>query len=195
MLIGGTSHVGKSVLGRRLAGELGWDHLTTDRLARHPGRPWATGGSAVPSFVADHYSGKSPAELVDAVLQHYRQNVWPIAEAIVRSRLGNPFDPCLVLEGSAVLPDQVTTSRLDRVARVWLTASDETFTERIRASSRFDGRTEAEQKLVNAFIGRTLAFNRVVLDAVDRLGERSLNVASPDTFEELVLLARGGESA
>ena len=189
LLIGGTSHVGKSALGRRLAAELGWDHLTTDRLARHPGRPWRTDGSEVPSFVAEHFSGKSSAELVDAVLQHYRENVWPIAHAIIRSRLGNPFDACLVLEGSAILPDGVAASEHKQVGRIWLTAGDEVLTERIRDGSGFASRSGAERELINAFMGRTLAFNRFVLDSAGSLGERTLNVASRDPFNELVSLA------
>ena len=39
ILIGGTSHTGKSTLARQLAEELGWNYLSTDQLARHPGRP------------------------------------------------------------------------------------------------------------------------------------------------------------
>ena len=40
MLIGGTSHVGKSTLGKALASKLGWDCVATDSLGKHPGRPW-----------------------------------------------------------------------------------------------------------------------------------------------------------
>ena len=40
ILIGGSSHTGKSTAAREIAGRLGWSHLSTDSLARHPGRPW-----------------------------------------------------------------------------------------------------------------------------------------------------------
>ena len=40
ILIGGSSHVGKSTVSESLAETLGWSHLSTDRLAAHPGRPW-----------------------------------------------------------------------------------------------------------------------------------------------------------
>jgi len=46
ILLGGTSCVGKSSLGQSLASSLGWDLLSTDQLARHPGRPWRDDGSA-----------------------------------------------------------------------------------------------------------------------------------------------------
>ncbi|MGD1875429.1 MAG: hypothetical protein ACFB02_20525 [Mastigocoleus sp.] len=34
ILIGGTSHAGKSTLGQALAITLGWDYCSTDKLAR-----------------------------------------------------------------------------------------------------------------------------------------------------------------
>ena len=40
VLIGGSSHAGKSTVSESLAATLGWEHLSTDRQAAHPGRPW-----------------------------------------------------------------------------------------------------------------------------------------------------------
>ena len=40
VLIGGSSHVGKSTLSEALAARMGWERLSTDSLALHPGRPW-----------------------------------------------------------------------------------------------------------------------------------------------------------
>jgi len=67
VLIGGTSHAGKSTPARRLAGDLGWDCLSTDQLARHPGRPWRA-DQPVPEDVVAHYRELSDSELVDSVL-------------------------------------------------------------------------------------------------------------------------------
>ena len=58
ILIGGTSHAGKSTLGLSLAEKLGWDYLATDSLARHPGRPWKNqnqGASHAGSYFGEHY--------------------------------------------------------------------------------------------------------------------------------------------
>ena len=52
VLIGGTSHVGKSTVARALATSLGFRHVSTDRLARHPGRPWTT----TRPHVREHYA-------------------------------------------------------------------------------------------------------------------------------------------
>ena len=38
ILIGGSSHVGKSTLAQSLASKLGWRYISTDSLARHPGQ-------------------------------------------------------------------------------------------------------------------------------------------------------------
>jgi 2-phosphoglycerate kinase len=51
ILIGGSSHVGKSTLGQSLAAKLGWSYCSTDKLARHPGRPWVgANGKPIPKL-------------------------------------------------------------------------------------------------------------------------------------------------
>ena len=186
LLVGGTSHVGKSTLARQLAEQLGWNRLSTDQLARHPGRPWRHDGTDLPQDVIAHYSELTTQRLLDSVMQHYRQNVWPIVDALVRSHVNNPYEPHLVFEGSAILPALAAAAEFDRVNCVWLTASDDLVTERIIASSQFTERNESEKRLVEAFIARTLGFNRFLVDAIDKLGLRRLDVAAPDTFAALV---------
>lgn len=56
ILIAGTSHVGKSTFAARLTKALGCSLISTDSLARHPGRPWPT----VRPAVAEFYSSLSP---------------------------------------------------------------------------------------------------------------------------------------
>ena len=104
VLIGGTSHVGKSTLAESLAARLGWTRISTDSLARHPGRPWKPKGEEVPDHVAEHYLSLSVDELLEDVLRHYRAVVWPKVEAIVASRLNDSCETGLVLEGSALWP-------------------------------------------------------------------------------------------
>ena len=83
ILIGGSSHVGKSTLADSLAAKLGWAQISTDKLARHPGRPWQPEPQQVPDHVAEHYLSLSVRELIEDVLHHYKVNVWPQVEAIV----------------------------------------------------------------------------------------------------------------
>lgn len=84
ILIGGSSHVGKSALARSLADTLGWRLISTDELARHPGRPWRSAPERVPDHVAEHYLTLPVDELIADVLHHYRVNVWPSVETLIR---------------------------------------------------------------------------------------------------------------
>ena len=189
ILIGGTSHVGKSTLGRRLAEELGWSYLSTDQLARHPGRPWRSGGDRIPDDVEDHYNHLSVAELMDSVLSHYRSNVWPIIDAIVRSRLNNPFDLGLVFEGSAILPDLIGRAGYSRVAAIWLTAPDHLITERVRRSSNYETRSDAERRLIDAFLRRTIEIDRILRESPDTDEGNMLDASSLEAREVLRLMA------
>ena len=185
VLIGGTSNVGKTTLGRKLADELGWNYASTDQLARHPGRPWAVGDGGVAEHVARHYREHTIAELVDSVLLHYRTIVWPIIDAKVRARLNNPFDDSLVLEGSAILPELVTKAKYQGASAVWLTAPADVITARIHTGSNFSSCSPLAQQLVNAFIARTLAIDQLLNRAVNTHSQISLDASSPNAYAEL----------
>ncbi|MEM7221131.1 MAG: AAA family ATPase [Pseudomonadota bacterium] len=189
ILIGGTSHVGKSTLGRKLAEELGWDFLSTDQLARHPGRPWRAGDLQLPDDVIAHYADLTVPELTDAVLQHYRRNVWPIVQATVNARLQNPFDSAMVIEGSAVLPQQASAAQHSRIDAVWLTASDHVIEERIKRNSAYTEMTSARRALVDAFLQRTLEFAGVLEASLAKTNQRQLDATADDAFDTLLSLA------
>ena len=170
VLIGGTSHVGKSTLSESLAARLGWERVSTDTLARHPGRPWKPVPEKVPDHVAEHYLSLSVDELLEDVLHHYRVIVWPKSEEIVTSHLSHTSGTGLVLEGSALWPDFVTTLSLDRVAALWLTASDDVLRRRIHAGSMYGSKSPRERLMVGKFLQRTIAYNSLMTDVVSRHG-------------------------
>ncbi len=186
LLIGGTSHVGKSTLAATLAERLGWQLLSTDQLARHPGRPWRSDAQALPEVVVQHYSTLATAELTAEVVRHYERNVWPIAEAIVRCRVANPYDDGLVLEGSAVLPQRVAEAGLERVSAIWLQAPGTEIEARIRASSGYAGREPHERQLIDAFLDRSLAFGALLATQVAALGLRSLSAAETGAIDGIL---------
>ncbi|HEX2591176.1 MAG TPA: hypothetical protein VHL34_06755 [Rhizomicrobium sp.] len=165
VMIGGTSHAGKSTLARALGAALGWEAISTDSLARHPGRPWVHGGwTAVPAHVVEHYGTLSDDALMASVLMHYRTNVWPIVTRLIAERQDG-----VVLEGSALLPDLVATLGGD-VRAVWLTASPDFLARRIKAESSYDGADAAQRHLIERFIARTQLFDRAVMRDVRRVG-------------------------
>lgn len=185
ILIGGTSHVGKSTLGQRLAEELAWNYLSTDQLARHPGRPWKVGDRVVPDDVVEHYTTLSVPELAESVLLHYQSNVWPIIDAIVKSRLNNPFDIGLVFEGSAILPQLYCNAEYSRVSAIWLTAPHSLIAERVKQNSKYAGATATARQLVDAFLERSIALDGTITESAEVNGQSVLDASSADVFETL----------
>ena len=193
ILIGGSSHAGKSAVSESLAARLGWDHVSTDSLARHPGRPWKPAPEKVPDHVAQHYLCLSVDELIEDVLHHYRVNVWPQVEAIIASRsnntstnntsTNNTSTTGIVLEGSALWPELVASLTLDRVGAVWLTAREEVFRQRIHAGSLYSSKSSRERLLIDKFLQRTLAYNARMVDAVSRHGFILVDVLQSNAAE------------
>ncbi|MCB1103140.1 MAG: 2-phosphoglycerate kinase [Opitutaceae bacterium] len=164
LLIGGSSHAGKSTLAQGVAARLGWDCQSTDSLARHPGRPWNHTTGVVKPHVVEHYATLQPEALLADVLAHYERNVLPLVGTIIRERLQSPAQPGLVLEGSALWPDFADRLLLDpRVAAIWLTADDAVFTHRLHAESRRGEATADGGALIDKFLARTLLYNQRML--------------------------------
>ena len=177
ILIGGSSHVGKSTLGKFLANKLNWSYLATDSLARHPGRPWASVNGGVKDHVAEHYRILSVECLLTDVLSHYQINVLPQVRALVHSHASDLSTECLVIEGSALWPSFVTDLVSNHsVKAIWLTGSDLLFLTRIYQKSNFDRLDKDKQYLVQKFCERTLLYNRCMQEEVKRRGLISINV-------------------
>lgn len=172
ILISGSSHIGKSTLGRSLAAKLGWNYLSTDTLARHPGRPWvSTKVKTIPEHVVQHYQNLSVEALVLDVLDHYQNNVLPQIEATVHAHTIDLLRKCLVIEGSALWPRFVTNLvNKNGVKAIWLTASEEFFRSRILAESNFDNVSQNQQYLIQKFLARTLLYDQLMREEVERFG-------------------------
>lgn len=189
-LIGGTSHTGKSTLANALAAQLGWIARSTDFLARHPGRPWKMPPQVVPPHVVEHYRSLPVPDLIADVLRHYRQNVWPQIESMVRAHATDLSSDHLILEGSAVLPERVATLSYENVAAIWLIASHELLARRIYAESQYTKKSPAEQELIDKFIQRTWAYNDLMREEVQRLGFACLVEDAKTSPEDLLAACR-----
>ncbi|KOU49294.1 hypothetical protein ADK56_18580 [Streptomyces sp. MMG1522] len=183
VLIGGTSNTGKSTVAGRLAERLGFEHRSTDGLARHPGRPWRTPEHEVPPHVAEHYATSAPDELLASVLAHY-ERLWPRIEGLITDR-ARPGAAGLVLEGSALLPERVARLTVPRTAAVWLTADDTVLRDRVRTAGRYARASEEERLLMDRFLARTHRFQTRTVEAVESLGLARLDVGGGRTVEEL----------
>ena len=182
ILIGGTSHTGKSTAARALAERLGFSHATTDHLARHPGRPWRTPDREVPPHVAEHYGTLPLDELIDSVLAHYERQ-WPRVEEIVAEYAAGE-GPGLVLEGSALWPSRVADLTAPRTGAVWLTAPDALLRERMYTGSGHAAASAPERHLIDVFLARTLRFQELVRAEVERLHLAELPVDGSRTAGE-----------
>ena len=195
ILIGGSSHVGKSTLADSLAARLGWTQISTDKLARHPGRPWQP--EPVPDHVAEHYLSLSVRELIEDVLHHYKVNVWPQVEAIVTETATDPSKERIIVEGSALWPEFVATLDVANLAAIWLTASDAVFEQRIRAASQYQTKSQRARRMVDKFLERSLLYNAQMMDAIRLHGLVSVDVsaASVDELTQRCLSLLGLEYA
>ena len=170
ILIGGSSHSGKSALSESIAANLGWNRISTDTLARHPGRPWRPEPEKVPDHVAEHYLSLSVEELIQDVLHHYRVNVWPKVEKIVASHINDPSRGGLIIEGSALWPELVATLDFDNIVSLWLTASEAVFQQRIRDESLYHSKTLRKRRMIDKFLERTLVYNAQMIEIANQHG-------------------------
>ena len=133
-LIGGSSNVGKSRVAQAFSEKLGWSCVSTDSLAKHPGRPWRQTTAKVPDHVAEHYLSLKANELMESVILHHR---WmsPLVAELVRATVNDAGLGKLVLEGSALWPFITSGHHLKEVGAVWLTARPDTLRSRIYEGS------------------------------------------------------------
>lgn len=189
ILIGGTSNVGKSSVAQVVAERLGFECRSTDRLARHPGRPWRTPEREVPPHVREHYGSLTTDELIDSVLSHYAR-LWPRIQELITTHAtaratGDDATPGLVLEGSALWPEPVAGLQLPHTGAVWLHADDGVLRDRIRTAGAYDEAAAPERQLMDSFLARTERYQRLMLDAVDSLGLDLIDSGDGRTVPEL----------
>ncbi|MDO1445512.1 hypothetical protein Q0590_04575 [Rhodocytophaga aerolata] len=186
-LIGGTSHGGKSTLAELMSTTIHANLISTDNLARHPGRPWKNPPEVVPIHVQEHYSSLSVELLVADVYAHY-EKLWPTISTIIESHIQTSTK--IVIEGSALLPHQVSNIQNKKVVAIWLYAGADFLTERIRTASGYHQRVTYEQKLIDKFIARTNKFNRLILKQIGELKLKAISVeefASPKELMEATI--------
>ena len=189
ILIGGSSHSGKSTVAKIMANKIGWSFLSTDSLARHPGRPWRTNRKEIPKHVVEHYSTLSVDELFEDVLCHYRR-VWLNVKAIISLYVNDPSYDGLIIEGSAIWPEFVADHNAPNTRSIWLTAENEQFQERIYRESNFEQVSDSEKYLIEKFLKRTQLFNEKMMAVINQRNLMSIEVDdafSPDDVSGICL--------
>jgi 2-phosphoglycerate kinase len=185
ILIGGSSNVGKSRVAGALASKIGWRCISTDSLARHPGRPWRQSNKKVPAHVAEHYLSLKANELLESVILHHRK-MSPLVAELVRATVHDEGMDKLVLEGSALWPFITSGHRMKEVGAVWLTASPDRLRTRIYEASGFHNASEQNRGMISRFLERTLLFDRKTAELVGEHGCKVLDVDAYKTTEDLI---------
>lgn len=161
LLIGGTSHLGKTTLAKQLAGTLQAELISTDQLARHPGRPWKASIDLIPDHVVRHYEELGVDELIKDVSTHYL-NQWPAIKTLIEISQAST----LIIEGSAIGPSWVAEHLTERIKGIWLVATPGLIQERIYHNSQYAQRSRREQFLIDKFCQRSIRFNELVMAEV-----------------------------
>jgi len=181
-LIGGSSHAGKSTLAEAVANHLGCRCISTDSLAKHPGRPWRNPPEQPPPHVVEHYRNLSLDQMMQSVLAHYRSMWSPLVLPLIES------GERLVLEGSALLPELVSQLDMQHVRAIWLVAAEGVLERRITAESDYDSRDPDARFLIDKFAQRAVAFNRFVGDEASRLSLQKIEVGRETSVNGLLQL-------
>ncbi|MBT9370189.1 hypothetical protein KLP42_09780 [Rhizobium sp. CSW-27] len=187
ILIGGTSHVGKSTLAARLAARLQWPVGSTDDMARHPGRPWPDPRPQVAEF----YAGLSP-ETIHWFLKVHHDNMWPLITQRLASTAAR--QETLILEGSALRPERTTSLRSTELAAFLLHLSPERLVQRMHATSAYREQDRSRRMIIDRFIDRSLRDSADLQASARQHDVPILDAEQPDLLET-VLDHIGGDVA
>lgn len=179
ILIAGTSHVGKSTLAGLLSGRLRCEAISTDSLARHPGRPWP----GIPAPVEEYYARLS-AETIHWFLKIHHQNIWPLIRTMIDSRSG--AGGSTIFEGAALRPELISPLLGGSVAGVFLHAGNDFLLERMRSHARYEDATAERRRVIDAFIERSLRENTDMLASAQEHRLPVVDVTQPQALETLL---------
>lgn len=177
-MIFGTSHVGKSTLGGELGETLGWPTLSTDALARHPGRPWPK----VPGPVAEYYS-RLTDETINWFLRVHHRNMWPLVRRMIDDALREKRP--LIFEGTALRPEFIAELTREKVLAIGLHANQTFLRDRMEAESLYFRQDAGARLLIDKFIARSLLDNEKIVETSSRHGLRLVNVANSSDLDRL----------
>lgn len=170
VLICGTSHTGKSTLAARIGQATGASVISTDQMARHPGRPWPE----VRAEVAEYYARLS-AETIHWLLKAHHENMQcHVLRAIEVARVPRGV---FVIEGAALRPEIYAPLLGMSVVGVCLHAAPDFLRARMEVASAYPLRDQRQRQLIDAFVERSLRENIALRDAARLANFVSVDVA------------------
>ena len=178
ILIGGSSHVGKSTLSKKLAAPLDIELISTDDMARHPGRAWPS----LRPQVAEYYERLSD-ETLHWFLKVYHENLWPRISRIIEDKIRRSRR--FVIEGSALRPEYMAGLDRNIVKRVFLHAENDFLRGRMMKLSGYDNASRDAATVIEKFVERSIRDNMEMLKAARDSGLQCVDVARTDAIEAL----------
>ncbi|MEL7545576.1 MAG: hypothetical protein AAGJ84_02920 [Pseudomonadota bacterium] len=94
-------------------------------------------------------------------------------------------DKGFVFEGCALRPEYIGPLLSESLQAVCLTADDAFITERIHASSAFDTLSAEHQRIVSAFVDRSLRDNALQVEKAAEFGIPFTDVGDPGALQSL----------
>jgi 2-phosphoglycerate kinase len=170
IFIFGTSHVGKTTLANHFAKRLGLSIHSTDKMGRHPGRPWLP----IPAPVAEHYTRLSD-DTIYWFLRVHQENLWPHIHQQIRDAASQATGS--IFEGSALRPEFLATLQIEDSVPVGLYADDAFLRDRMLEASNYRHQDAGDRLLIDKFITRSLRQNADFVDVATREGIPLLNAA------------------
>ncbi|MEL6572732.1 MAG: hypothetical protein AAFQ64_13795 [Pseudomonadota bacterium] len=166
LFISGASHTGKSTFAQAVAAEAPAALISTDTLARHPGRPWP-----VPRpHVADFYANLA-ADTHATLLQHH----YATLQGLIKEALAACDTSAVIIEGSALRPLVAGDGLF-----FCLHASDDFVKMRIYQNSGYHTADPDHRHLIDAFLARSLADQTALLAEAEK-AQATLIDASNET--------------
>lgn len=194
ILMGGAPLSGKTVVAHKLAARLGCVCISTDDLGMaaaamttpesHPGLHIMAGQG-----YADYYLSRSDNELAADALRQLNAT-WPAVAAVIRAHA--TWSRPAVIEGWALLPEEIAGLQLAATAPVYLVSDETTLRQRLEADEEFLRAASDRRGLVDRFCQRSAWYNRMIAESARRLGllvVKSLSTTSVDEVTEACLRA------
>ncbi|MET0241864.1 MAG: AAA family ATPase [Flavitalea sp.] len=179
VLITGTSHVGKTTCAVTLSEKTGFKVISTDTLARHPGRP----SDSVPSFIIEYYNNLSD-DTIHWFLKVHHENMRAVIQETIQRYIKT--DQPLVLEGAALRPEYFADWNIDPANAYCLYAEPAILIGRIKASTDYNKGAQPLRIAIDKFIERSLRENELLAESAEKNG---VAVVVVNDFEKISHLA------
>ena len=178
LLLLGTSHVGKSTCAEAVGRAVGWPVVSTDKLGRHPGRPW----TGTPDPVIEFYLRMTDDAIHWFLLMHH-ENMRPVIQERIRALrvAGAGF----VLEGAALRPEHLSGWEVGDALVACLYVEPRVLRERLLSASDHSRQDDRIKVAIDRFAERSLRENEALVQAAIGHGVRVVDVTDPKDADRL----------